>query len=128
MCSCDKTAVESSRHQPVKVLFGPLTRALILGSVALLFGLPLTGWAFFLKHMVPDGHADFRANYTAGYMLRTRMPLYDPSAELEAQNRAVSQSPITLPFLHPAYESLFYAPLSLLSFQRAYWIFFALNL
>jgi hypothetical protein len=114
--------------RPRNQSLGPTTRACVIGLAAALIGLPLTGWVFFIKRMVPDGHADFRANYTAGYMLRTGKPLYDPSAELEAQNRAVSPSPVTLPFLHPAYEAIFYAPLSLLSFQRAYWVFFAVNL
>jgi hypothetical protein len=106
----------------------PQTRGLMLGLTAILIGLPLMGWAFFLTHMVPDGHTDFRVPYAAGYMLRTGQPLYDYSAELEAQNRVVSREEIALPFIHPAYEALLYVPLSYLTYLKAYWLWFALNL
>src|SRR5437588_1990266 len=106
----------------------PQTRGLVLGLTAILIGLPLMGWTFFLTHMVPDGHTDFRANYTAGYMLRTNKPLYDYAAELEAQNRVVSREAVALPFIHPAYEALIYAPLSFLSYLEAFWLWFVVNL
>jgi len=79
-------------------------------------------------HMVPAGHSDFRAYYTAGYMLRTGKQIYDPAAQLEAQNRLVSREEIALPFIHPAYEALIYVPFSFLSYLSAYWVWFALNL
>jgi len=106
----------------------PEIRALVIGLTAALIGLPLMGWGYFLTHMVPDGHTDFRATYAAGYMLRARKPLYDPAAQLEAQNQVVSREELALPFTHPAYEVLLYLPLSLLSYLRAYWVWFALNL
>lgn len=106
----------------------PEIRGLVIGLAAALVGLPLMGWAYFLSHMVPDGHTDFRPSYAAGYMLRMGMPLYDPAAQLEAQNRVVSQEEITLPFNHPAYEALVYVPLSFLSYLHAYCVWFALNL
>jgi hypothetical protein len=106
----------------------PEIRGLILGLTAALFGFPLMGWSFFLTHMVPDGHTDFRATYAAGYMLRTGKPLYDPAAQFEAQNQVVSREEIALPFNHPAYEALIYLPLSFLSYLHAYWLWFALNL
>ena len=106
----------------------PQTRGLVLGLAAMLIGFPLMGWAFFLTHMVPDGHTDFRANYTAGYMLRTSKPQYDYAAELEAQNQVVSHEAIALPFIHPAYEALIYAPLSFLPYLRAFCLWFAVNL
>ena len=64
----------------------PATRAAILGLTAILIGLPLPGWGFFFLHVIPDGHTDFRAYHTAGYLLRTGMPLYDYRVELEAQH------------------------------------------
>ena len=105
----------------------PEIRALVIGLTAGLVGLPLMGWGYFLTHMAPDGHTDFRPSYTAGYMLRTGKPLYDPAAQLEAQNRVVSQEEIALPFNHPAYEALVYLPLSFLSYFHAYCLWFALN-
>jgi alpha-1,2-mannosyltransferase len=106
----------------------PQMRGLVLGLTAILIGLPLLGWTFFLTHMVPDGHTDFRVTYTAGYMLRTGQPLYDYAAELKAQNQVVSREEIALPFLHPAYEALIYVPLSFLTYHRAYWLWFATNI
>jgi alpha-1,2-mannosyltransferase len=106
----------------------PQTRGLLLGLTAILIGLPLMGWTFFLTHMVPDGHTDFRVTYTAGYMLRTGHPLYDYAGELKAQNRVVSREEIALPFLHPAYEALIYVPLSFVTYPMAYWLWFAINI
>ena len=106
----------------------PEIRGLVIGLAAALFGLPLMGWGYFLTHMVPDGHTDFRPTYAAGYMLRTGKPLYDPAAQLEAQNRVVSREQIALPFNHPAYEALIYLPLSFLSYRHAYLLWFVVNL
>lgn len=106
----------------------PEVRALILGLAAALIGFPLMGWEYFLTHMVPGGHTDFRANYTAGYMVRIGSPLYDYAAELEAQNLTVSREEIALPFIHPAYEALLYLPLSFLPYIEAYWLWFGVNL
>jgi hypothetical protein len=105
----------------------PVTRAAILGITAILIGLPLLGWASFLLHVVPDGHADFRANYTAGYLLRTGQPLYEYSLEVGVQNRNVSHEEVALPFIHPAYEALLYVPLSFLTYLQAYCVWFAVN-
>src|SRR5206468_6454776 len=104
------------------------TRAMILGITAILIGLPMMSWATFLLHVVPDGHADFRANYTAGYMLRTGQPLYNYTLEMEVQSRKISPETVAAPFIHPAYEALLYVPLSLFSYLQAYWLWFALNL
>src|SRR5689334_18531354 len=105
----------------------PTTRALILGITAILIGLPLLGWPSFLLYVVPDGHADFRANYTAGYLLRTGQPLYDYALEVGVQNQKVSHEEVALPFIHPAYEALLYVPLSFLTYLQAYWVWFAVN-
>jgi len=106
----------------------PARRAAILGLAAILIGFPIPSWVYFVTHGVPDGHADFRANYIAGYMLRTGKPLFDYASELENQNLRVSPEAIALPFVHPAYEALLYLPLSFFSYLEAYWIWFALNL
>ena len=106
----------------------PEIKALVIGLTAGLIGLPLMGWGYFLTHMVPDGHTDFRANYSAGYMVRIGKPLYDYAAEVETQNQAVSREEVALPFIHPAYEALLYLPLSLFPYIQAYWLWFGLNL
>lgn len=106
----------------------PEIKALVIGLTAGLIGLPLMGWGYFLTHMVPDGHTDFRANYSAGYMLRIGKPLYDYAAQLETQNQEVSREEVALPFIHPAYEALLYVPLSLFPYIHAYWLWFGLNL
>jgi hypothetical protein len=100
-------------------------RALILGLTAILIGLPLTGWTFLLSH---NSLADFRAYYVAGYMLRTGQPLYDYALQMQVQNRQVSPEAVATPFLHPAYEALFYVPLSFLGYLQAYWVWVAVNL
>src|SRR5262245_57155400 len=103
----------------------PTTRAVILGLTAVLIGLPITGWTFLLTH---NSLADFRAYYSAGYMLRTGQPLYDYDLQMEVQNLNVSAEAVANPFLHPAYEALFYVPFSFFSYLQAYWAWAALNL
>jgi hypothetical protein len=106
------------------------TRAVILGLAAILIGLPLPTWAFFFWHVVPDGHPDFRANYTAGYMVRTGKPLYDFALESKVQTSTVPVKSLdeVAPFIHPAYEALVYVPLSFLTYLQAYWVWFSVNL
>src|SRR5262249_16306135 len=102
------------------------TRALILGLTAILIGFPLPTWLFFFTHLAPDGHTDFRANYAAGYILRTGRPLYDYSVETEVQTLKVSE--VAAPFIHPAYEAILYVPFSFLTYLQAYWAWFGVNL
>ena len=106
----------------------PATRAAILGLTAILIGLPLPSWGFFFLHVIPDGHTDFRAYHTAGYLLRTGMPLYDYRLELEVQHLNESFEVVRAFFIHPAYEALLYVPLSFLSYLQAYWVWVAVNL
>src|SRR5262245_21219524 len=103
----------------------PAIRAVILGLAAILIGLPITGWTFLLTH---NSLADFRAYYTAGYMVRTGQPLYDYELQMEVQNHNVSPEEVANPFLHPAYEALFYVPFSLLTYLQAHWAWAAMNL
>jgi Glycosyltransferase family 87 len=76
------------------------------------------------------GYVDFRQLYTAGYMVRTGHPtqLYDYEATEKLQNEIVSPAEGALPFNHLAYESLFFAPFSLLRYRTAYVLFLILNL
>jgi len=106
----------------------PAIRGAILGLTAILIGLPLPSWGFFFLHVVPDGHTDFRAYYTAGYLLRAGKPLYDYGLELEAQHLKGSIEVVRAFFIHPAYEALLYVPLSFLSYLQAYSVWAAVNL
>jgi hypothetical protein len=51
-----------------------------------------------------DGRADFRAFYTAGYMLRTGRAglLCDYAARRQLQSTVASPEDVALPFEHPA--------------------------
>jgi len=71
---------------------------------------------------------DFRCFYAAGQMLRhSRSLLYDLTAQLHWQ-RVASGGNVLLPFYHPAYETLLYAPLTLLTFKTAYLLYAACNM
>ncbi len=76
------------------------------------------------------GHIDFRQLYTAGYMVRSGhgSELHDFDAAEKFQNAVVGPAEGSLPFNHLAYESLLYAPFSLLPYRAAYVAFFAFNL
>jgi len=80
--------------------------------------------------MAQQGRVDFRQLYTAGYMLRTgnRRQLYDFEVVEKFQNEVVSPAHGALPFNHLAYESILFAPFSLLNYRTAYFAFFAVNL
>jgi len=103
-------------------------KALAMALPAVMLGLQITGWIFFLPGAI-KGHCDFRHLYTAGYMVRTghRRELYDYDAEQRFQNNLVSQESIALPFNHLAYESLIFVPYSFLSYRSAYFLFLATN-
>jgi hypothetical protein len=75
-----------------------------------------------------DGRADFRALYSAGFMIRTgeKHDLYNFDTEMKVQNRVVSHS-ATLPFIHPSGEALLFVPLSLFSYRSAYYLFAFVN-
>jgi cytochrome P450 len=76
------------------------------------------------------GAADFRMLYAAGTMIRTGQSarLYDFNYEQQVQEKVVSPSPTTLPYMYPLYAALPAAPLSLLPYRAAYLAMLALNL
>jgi hypothetical protein len=104
-------------------------KGLALGIPAILLGLQITGWLFFIPAIF-DGHADFRSFYNAGYMVRSgdARALYDYETEKVYQDRLISREDLAMPFIHPAYEALLFVPLSLLSYRAAYFVFLAVNL
>jgi glycosyl transferase family 87 len=104
-------------------------KALAMALPAIMLGFQISGWIFFFAS-IRDGHPDFRANYSAGYMARTGElhQLYDYEAVKSVQDRLISREYVGMPFIHPAYESLFYVPFSLLTFHWAYTAFLVTNL
>jgi hypothetical protein len=87
------------------------------------------GLCCFLLSQGPGlGQQDIRAFYAAGHMLR-HCPslLFDLRAQQQWQQAVVGGTP-GLPFYHPAYETLLYAPLSLLRFKTAYAVYAAVNM
>src|SRR5712692_626516 len=104
-------------------------KGLALGIPAILLGLQISGWIFFIP-VITHGHVDFRQLYTGGYMLRSghARELYDYDAQRTFEDRLVSPEQIALPVNHLAYEELLFVPLSLLKFRAAYFAFMAVNL
>src|SRR6266542_1757749 len=95
-------------------------RSLAMALPAVMLGLQISGWIFFVKS-VREGHPDFRANYSAGYMARTGhiQKIYDYEAQKELQDRLISRETVAMPFIHPAYEALLYVRVSVLPFRAA---------
>jgi hypothetical protein len=104
-------------------------KGLALGVPAYLFGAHLWTWILYLPVFLAGG-ADFCRLYTAGYMVRTGHAklLYDTAAEAQYLNQLVGMASLPLPFNHPSYEVLLYAPFSLFRFRTAYFAFLAFNL
>jgi hypothetical protein len=73
---------------------------------------------------------DFRHLYASAYMVRTGhgKEIYDYDEEKKYQDRLVGRGPETFFFNHPAFETLFFVPLSFVSCDVAYWLMFLLNL
>ena len=96
---------------------------------ALMLGFQISGWIFF-SASIRDGHPDFRAYYTAGYLARTGQirQLYDYEAVKRVQDAHISAEYVGMPFIHPAYEALLFIPFSFLGFHGAYFAFLCTNL
>jgi hypothetical protein len=75
------------------------------------------------------GRADFRMLYSGGYSIRTGHgdQIYDDTRIAATETELAGQRGANLPFNHPAYEGLLFALLSILSYKKAYWSFFFLN-
>lgn len=71
---------------------------------------------------------DFRSFYTSGVMVRTQPhALYDLAAQKQVQDALVSRENLPLPFAHPSYEALFYAPFSFGGYRTDYLLFLIAN-
>ena len=104
-------------------------KSLAMALPAIMLGFQISGWIFF-SASIRDGHPDFRANYTAGYMVRKGWAhhLYEYEAIKSVQDSRISAESVGMPFIHPAYEALFFSPFSFLGFHGAYFAFLCTNL
>lgn len=92
--------------------------------------------AFFLwnvRERIAKADPDFTAFYTAGTLLREGRghELYKAGAQEEVQQQFATDSDIRrgpLPYIHPAFEALLFAPLSFLAYPAAFLVWEALNL
>jgi hypothetical protein len=77
-----------------------------------------------------NGKTDFLVSYTAGQTIRSGngRALYVASGNQISPDKLTNTQVTAVPFDHLAYEALLYVPLSLFSYQNAYWIFMAVNL
>jgi len=76
------------------------------------------------------GLDDFRQLYTGGYMVRTghAAELYDYDTQQRFEDLLIPAGRhFMLPINHLAFEELLFAPLSLLTYRVAYWVFMAFN-
>ncbi len=98
----------------------------VAGVAVVLFLLYLSLWKSGQDDLLPD----FLPFYAAGQLIRTDPgSLYDPSAQLEAQQAAAGIRPESfLPFAYPPVTAGLFAPLTLLSYQNAYpvWVLISL--
>ena len=121
--------MELVRTQPTIAAPPYYVKGLALGIPAILLGLQISGWLFFIP-VITHGHNDFRQLYTGGYMLRLGYghQLYDYDVQKTFEDKLVSPEQIALPINHLAYEELLFVPLSLLNFRAAYLAFLGINI
>jgi Glycosyltransferase family 87 len=115
-------ADSSTLKAPVhRITLGALLAWLLFSFVTLTIGLmalPVAGRLY-----------DFRAFYGAGWLLLHHpTQLFNLSVQTAVQNAVVCPMYRGVPFYHPAYEALLYAPFSLLSYRAAYIAFAVFNL
>jgi hypothetical protein len=93
-------------------------------TVGLLFGVLLVQVA-----TREDRRYDFSALYTAGWIVRQGQGarLYDLGEQAEAEERVLERKGL-LPIIHPPFEALAFAPLSLFPYSIAYLTWGAMNI
>ncbi len=128
MPSTERTQLHEGQPASQQDLVPYYVRALALGIPAILLGLQISGWLFFIP-VIEHGHFDFRHLYTAGYMVRTGHAgeLYDYAVQKRFEDSLISHEPIALPFNHLAYEALLFVPFSFLGYRAAYFAMLAVN-
>jgi hypothetical protein len=73
-------------------------------------------------------YQDFRAFYAAGEIVRHHPALlFDLNVQQASEQDAAGPGPM-LPLYHPAYEALLFAPVSLVGYKTAYFLYMAVNM
>ncbi|HEY6130151.1 MAG TPA: glycosyltransferase family 87 protein [Candidatus Acidoferrum sp.] len=101
----------------------------VIGFLCLIFvqaGLVITGFS----KVRPVTAADFRSFYAAGYLIRTGHgeQIYDYNKTAATEAEVIGPEGANLPFIHPAYEGVLFAALSIFSYKKAFTLFFLVNL
>src|SRR5579864_2083058 len=110
----------------------PRLRSVLLLSLVAMAG--MHAWVFFsLRHEVRQGYPDFTAFYAAGKCVQSGLgsQLYSTQTQALLQQEFASGVKIRngpLPFTHPPFEALLFAPLAFLSYSAAYWVWDAVSL
>jgi len=108
----------------------PRTRSLeiVLGLLPLVLGVQLLIWVVYLPAAL-GGNADFRNCYSSGILFRTGHghQLYDYAAQKNIQDTLISKTAIGMPYVHPPYEALLFAPISYLRYRSAFLAWMAVN-
>ena len=102
--------------------------ALAMAVPAVLLGVEIPRWLL-LGSRTAALQSDLRVFYTPGYMLRTggAKDIYDFSAIRRNQDAQVAPDGGAVPFLHPAYEVIFFVPLSIVGYRLAYLVWAGVN-
>src|SRR5690348_3932055 len=110
----------------------PRLRSLLVLALVGMAG--MHAWVFFsLRQEVRQGYSDFTAFYAAGRCLRRGLgsQLYSMQIQGRIQQEFASGVKIRngpLPFTHPPFEALLFAPSAFLSYSAAYWVWNAVSL
>ena len=109
----------ASAHKPRLRMFLLLALALMLGMHA---------WEFYtLRGQIRQGYPDFTAMYAAGRCVVSGLGsrIYDQQVQAGIQQQFASHVKNRLgplPFTHPPFEAALFAPLGLVSYTTAYWL------
>jgi hypothetical protein len=103
--------------------------ALAMAVPAVMVGIGIPSWLA-LRSQTLALQSDFRVFYTPGYMLRTgqRKSIYDFPTIRRNQDLTVAADDAAVPFVHPAYEAVFFIPFSFLPYRTAYVVWVGVNL
>src|SRR5579862_2099349 len=106
-------------------------RLLVIFLIGMFLMHALVFWSLCTK--IREGYPDFSIFYTAGTIVRQGFAtrLYDTGLQFQIQKQFASQVFIRqgpLPYNHPPFEALVFAPLTRLSYPAAYVIWDGLNL
>src|SRR5262249_45989979 len=102
---------------------------MILGLLPLVLGFQLLIWIVYFPTAL-RGFADFRTFYSTGVLVRTHQGdrIFDYEAQRNIQDTQISPSATELPYIHPAYQALIFAPLSLLRYRYAFLVWLGISL